>query len=56
MVGRGGEAGLLRPPWIYMELPIERVQRELDMVLGTSQAVHYEDQERLPYTCALAVS
>uniref|UniRef100_A0A8D1C7N8 Uncharacterized protein n=1 Tax=Sus scrofa TaxID=9823 RepID=A0A8D1C7N8_PIG len=34
----------------------ERVQRELDMVLGTSQAVHYEDQERLPYTCALAVS
>uniref|UniRef100_D3ZZX4 unspecific monooxygenase n=2 Tax=Rattus norvegicus TaxID=10116 RepID=D3ZZX4_RAT len=31
----------------------ERVQQELDEVLGTAQAVCYEDRERLPYTRAV---
>ncbi|XP_007119987.2 LOW QUALITY PROTEIN: cytochrome P450 2C31-like [Physeter macrocephalus] len=31
----------------------ERVQRELDEVLGTSRAVRYEDRKRLPYTRAV---
>ncbi|XP_042555551.1 cytochrome P450 2J2-like [Dipodomys spectabilis] len=31
----------------------ERVQQELDAVLGSAQAVCYEDRERLPYTRAV---
>ncbi|XP_050002610.1 cytochrome P450 2J5-like [Alexandromys fortis] len=31
----------------------ERVQQELDEVLGASQAISYEDRERLPYTRAV---
>nr|XP_012592391.1 cytochrome P450 2J2-like [Microcebus murinus] len=31
----------------------ERVQQELDEVLGAASAVCYEDRERLPYTCAV---
>uniref|UniRef100_A0A8C0CP60 Cytochrome P450 n=1 Tax=Balaenoptera musculus TaxID=9771 RepID=A0A8C0CP60_BALMU len=31
----------------------ERVQQELDAVLGTSRAVRYEDREQLPYTRAV---
>ncbi|XP_008068892.2 cytochrome P450 2J5-like [Carlito syrichta] len=41
---------------IYMvqhEAVQERVQQELDKVLDTARAVHYEDRERLPYTRAV---
>ncbi|XP_029473195.1 cytochrome P450 2J5-like [Rhinatrema bivittatum] len=31
----------------------EKVQKELDAVLGSSQIIHYEDRKRLPYTNAV---
>uniref|UniRef100_G1TPY1 Cytochrome P450 n=1 Tax=Oryctolagus cuniculus TaxID=9986 RepID=G1TPY1_RABIT len=54
--GTDTTATTLRWALIYMvqhEAVQERVQQELDMVLGTAQAVRYEDRERLPYTRAV---
>lgn len=52
-MGRGGRLGLRRLPKILTEPSTERVQQELDEVLGASQAISYEDRERLPYTRAV---
>lgn len=40
-------------PKTFTEASAERVQQELDEVLGTAQAICYEDRERLPYTRAV---
>lgn len=45
-IGKPGHPG-------HAEPPTERVQQELDTVLGTTPAVCYEDRERLPYTRAV---
>lgn len=47
-VGRPQRAS---PDW--PESPAERVQQELDTVLGTGQGIRYQDRERLPYTRAV---
>ncbi|MXQ84899.1 hypothetical protein E5288_WYG021576 [Bos mutus] len=49
----GGEAGLQHRPGTHVELPAERVQQELDTVLGTSGAICYKDHEQLPHICTL---
>lgn len=48
-----GRLGHRHLPQTLTELSAERVQQELDDVLGTAQAVCYEDRERLPYTRAV---
>lgn len=48
-----GRLGHRHHPKTLTELSAERVQQELDEVLGTAQAVCYEDRERLPYTRAV---
>lgn len=49
-----GRLGHRHLPKTLTELSAERVQQELDEVLGTTaQAVCYEDRERLPYTRAV---
>ncbi|KAG5215976.1 hypothetical protein JEQ12_001552 [Ovis aries] len=40
-------------PVTGFELPAERVQQELDAVLGTSGAICYKDHKLLPHTCAI---
>lgn len=52
-MGWGGRLGFRRLPKALTEPSTERVQQELDEVLGTSQAICYEDRERLPYTRAV---
>lgn len=42
-----------RPSGTHTEPPAERVQQELDEVLGTAPIVCYEDRERLPFTRAV---
>lgn len=49
----GGEVGLQCLPWTHTHLSAERVQQELDEVLGTTRTVSYEDCEQLPYTGAV---
>ena len=48
-----GTMGHRHLPKALTELSAERVQQELDEVLGTAQTVCYEDRERLPYTRAV---